>query len=288
LPKSKIEINTKTGLLGIIGNPIAHSLSPKMHNFLLERARLNYCYLAFRVGRELLKEALEGMRGLGVRGLNITAPHKEGVVPYLDGLSKEAQVLGAVNTILNDKGRLIGYNTDPHGFAESLKAHGIDPEGWRAVILGAGGGAAAVAYALIKSNTQISIYSRTLPRAVTLASRLAKFTTSPITARSLSDKKLKDDVACAQLLVNATPLGTDDEMAIEPELLHDGLIVYDLVYNPPKTKLLGEAEACGAGAINGLDMLIYQGLESFEIWTGVKFDQKIVPELKWYLQGGSL
>ncbi|MFQ6090435.1 MAG: shikimate dehydrogenase [Candidatus Bipolaricaulia bacterium] len=283
-----LEIDSRTKLLGIIGDPIAHSLSPRMHNFLLHRAGLNYRYLAFRVARERLEGALEGMRSLGIRGLNVTAPHKEQVAPYLDELSKEAQALGAVNTILNDGRRLIGYNTDPGGFAESLRAHAISPEGWDVVILGAGGGAAAVAYALIKKRVaQISIYSRRPARTEALAKRLAKPAATAITAGGL-DEKLGNEIAHAQLLINATPVGTspDDEMAVDPGLLHDGLIVYDLVYNPLKTRLLREAEARGAGIINGLDMLIYQGLESLEIWTGAEFDRAIVPELRAHLQEG--
>jgi shikimate dehydrogenase len=286
-----LEIDSKTRVLGIIGDPIEHSLSPRLHNFLLRRTGLNYCYLAFQVAREELSEALGGMRSLGIHGLNVTAPHKEQVVIHLDELTAEAQALGAVNTILTDEGRLIGYNTDPSGFEQSLRAQRLSLEGWNVVILGAGGGAAAVAYALIESNTaQISIYSRTPTRAEALASRLAEIPTStPISARSIADRRLKDDVAHAQLLVNATPVGTfphTDEIVIKPELLHDGLTVYDLVYNPPKTRLLWEAEACGARTINGLDMLIYQGLKSFEIWTGIRFAQDIVSELKAYLQEG--
>lgn len=281
------ELDAATQLLGIIGDPVAHSLSPKLHNFLLRRAGLNYCYLAFRVRRERLKGALEGMRALEVRGLNVTAPYKEQVVPYLDGLAAEAQALGAVNTILNARGRLIGYNTDPSGFGESLKAQGLNPAGWNVVILGAGGGAAAVAYALIESKVaRIILYNRTPARAAALARRLAKPDASTITARGLTDGKIEDDLAHAKLLVNATPVGAfpSDETVIEPGFLHDGLTVYDLVYNPPKTRLLRKGEARGAKTINGLEMLIYQGLRSLEIWTGLEFDQDIVLELRTHLR----
>lgn len=285
------EIDSKTRLLGIIGDPIEHSLSPRMYNFLLRGAGLNYRYLGFQVAREALSGALEGIRSLGIHGLNVTAPHKEGVVPYLDELTAEAQTLGAVNTILNDEGKLIGYNSDPIGFAESLKVQGLNPEGWSAVILGAGGGAAAVAYALIESNAaQISIYSRTLTRAEALASRLAEISASTIiSGGNIADRKLEDNVAHAQLLVNATPVGTfpNNETVIESELLHDGLIVYDLVYNPLKTELLRGAEARGARIINGLEMLIYQGLKALEIWTGIELNRDIVPELRAHLEEGS-
>ena len=282
-------IDSRTGLLGIIGDPVEHSLSPRMHNFLLERAGLNFCYLAFRVDKEGFQGALEGMRALGIRGLNVTAPHKERVLPYLDGLSAEARALGAVNTVLNDGGRLIGYNTDPYGFSESLRAQGVSPEGWNVVILGAGGGAAAAAWALIELGAaKIAIYGRTRARAEALASRLAGVRGSAsLEAHGLADPGLKDQLARAQLLVHATPVGTfphTDEIVIKPELLHDSLVVYDLVYNPPKTRLLREAEARGARAINGLEMLIHQGLKSFEIWTGVKPAPEVANELKAYLQ----
>lgn len=155
-------MDAKTKLLGIIGDPIAHSLSPAMHNFILKKLNLNYCYLAFRVKAEALKRALEGIRALGIVGVNLTVPHKQSVIALLDELDGEAEILKAVNTIKNDNGRLVGYNTDGIGFRKSLEAHNIKLTGKRAVVLGAGGAARAVVYSLITLGIgEIAIYNRT-------------------------------------------------------------------------------------------------------------------------------
>jgi len=277
-------------LLGLIGDPVEHSLSPAMQNFILKKLNLNYCYLAFRVKAEDLKRALEGIRALGIAGVNVTVPHKRSVLQFLDEIEGEAKILKAVNTIKNNGGKLIGYNTDGIGFRRSLGAQNIKLKNKRAVVLGAGGAARAVVYSLITLGIgEVAIYNRTLSHAKELADEMRACTGfKAIQARGLADARLAHDVYSSQLLVNATSVGMYPDVNDSPlkdlSALHAGLIVYDLIYNPAQTKLLQEAQKRGARISNGLDMLIYQGLESLKILAGVGPKEELsVKELRGYL-----
>ena len=264
--------DSRTKLLGLIGDPVEHSLSPALHSFLLERADLNYCYLVFRVAREALAAAISGMRALGIRGLNVTIPHKEAVVPLLDGLSLGAEAVGAVNTIVNADGRLIGHNTDIRGFLTPLETRGIAVRGKRAVVVGAGGAAAAAAYALLSAGAEVAIVNRTPERARALARRLSRAGA----AEAAGTEALPALLPRADLLVNATPVGMwprADGIPVPPELLREGLVVYDLVYVPTRTRLLREAGARGCVVIGGLEMLVRQGAGALELWTGYRFGE---------------
>lgn len=263
-------------VVGIFGYPIGHTLSPKMHNAAFAHLGLDYVYLPFEVKPERLGSAIEGLSGLNMVGVNITVPHKERVVEYLDELSDEARHLGAVNTIKLDGERLIGYNTDGEGFIKSLKLEGgcASPKGKNILLLGAGGVAKAVAISLASHGAaRITIANRTLERAEELANRLEKIapqvkaTCIPLGGCEL-DKYTKD----SQIVINATSIGlkSDAMPPVNTGLFHDGQLVYDVIYNPPKTKLLAEAELRGAKILSGLGMLIYQGALAFEIWTGEK------------------
>lgn len=276
--------DSQTRLLGLIGDPVEHSLSPRLHSFLLGRAGLNYSYLAFRVPRESLAAALEGMRALGIRGLNVTIPHKEAVVPLLDGLSPGAEAVGAVNTIVNLRGRLIGHNTDIEGFLAPLAVRGIAVRGKKAVVVGAGGAAAAVAYALLAAGAEVAIANRTPERARALARRLSRAGA----AEAAGTEALPALLPQADILVNATPVGMwprTDEIPVPPELIHEGLLVYDLVYVPSETRLLAEARARGAEAIGGLEMLVRQGVRALELWTGHRFGEEDVRAALAHLRG---
>ncbi|KUK27746.1 MAG: Shikimate dehydrogenase [Acetothermia bacterium 64_32] len=280
--------DSQTRLLGLIGDPVEHSLSPLLHSFLISRAGLNFCYLAFRVPRESLSGAILGMRALGIRGLNVTIPHKEAVVPFLDRLSPEAEAVGAVNTIASQDGELVGYNTDIQGFLAPLLARGVSLAGKRAVVLGAGGGAAACAYALLREGAEVAITSRTPERTLALARRLSRFGT--VSAHPLEGLPVL--LAEADLLVNATPVGMHphpEGCPLPPELLREDLLVYDLVYNPTPTRLLREAAARGATAIGGLEMLVWQGAKALKLWTGHRFPpeamKQAVSHLKEALHG---
>ncbi|MEK6692287.1 MAG: shikimate dehydrogenase [Nitrospirota bacterium] len=261
-------ITGKTKIIGIFGYPVEHTLSPYMHNAAFEAMGLDYCYIPFRVRPENLKTAINSIKALSLQGVNITIPHKEAIIPYLDELDREAELIGAVNTVLNKEKRLIGYNTDGRGFVRSLREDGrIDPRGKKIMIIGAGGAARAIAFTLaIEGAGKIFIKDIIEEKAKELSSAIS----NKISAEAIYIKDLKDRIGDVDILINATPLGMkkEDPLPVLPELLSQGLIVYDIVYNPPETPLLKEAKKRGAKTLGGLGMLLYQGALSFKIWTG--------------------
>ena len=266
-------ISGKTNVCGIIGDPIEHTMSPVMHNTAFRKLGLDYVYLAFQVHREELDKAVAGMRALNIRGLNVTIPHKVAIIPLLDKLDPLAEKIGAINTIVNEDGVLTGYNTDATGFLQTLLEKGIKPKGKKAIILGAGGAARAISFILAERRAKLVILNRHLARAEDLAQRIAQVFPEEIEALALSEKNLSRALATADILINTTSLGMVpevDETPVPARLLKPGLIVFDIVYNPVKTRLLKEAEAVGAQTINGLDMLVWQGVLAFEKWTGQK------------------
>ena len=265
-------ISATTGVLGVIGDPVAHSASPAMHNAALRALKLDYVYAAFRVADAALPQALAGMRALGMVGLNVTVPHKQAVMAQLDEVSAEAQSIGAVNTIANRDGRLVGYNTDAFGIVQSLKAEGgLDRLPPTVALLGAGGAARAVLYALLAREEveEVLLLNRTVAKAAALAGDLDR--AGKVRVGSLAET---GPIADAGLLINATALGMHPRTAAsplaDPSCLHAQMLVADIVYNPLETALMRQAAAAGAPAINGLGMLAWQGARSFEIWTGVE------------------
>ncbi|MBC8249713.1 MAG: shikimate dehydrogenase [Anaerolineales bacterium] len=270
-----LNINGQTKLVGLIGYPVEHSLSPAMHNSAFTALGLNWCYVPLPVPPERVGEAIAGLRALGFVGANVTVPHKEAVMAYLDHVTPEAQAIGAVNTIVVREGRSIGYNTDWHGFLTALNEGGFDPHGKRAVVLGAGGAARAVVYALAQAEAQVTVLNRTPARARALVQDFSPlFPSSSLLSLPLALQTLEEQTAEAHLLVNTTPVGLWPEVdqSIWPEDLTfpSHLAVFDLVYNPRQTKLLQQARAAGAKAIGGLGMLVHQGAAAFELWTGEK------------------
>lgn len=269
------EATTRT--LGIIGDPIVHSLSPTLHGFLIERFGLDFCYHAFHVPADGLRAAMEGVRGLGIRGLNVTVPHKETVLPFLDSLDQQARHIAAVNTIENRDGRLVGHNTDVSGFLESLRREGVELEGRSAAMIGAGGSARAVVAALISAGIgSIRLFNRTRNRALALARHFAERTGfQRFSVGNFEPGGPADDLGDIDLLVNATSLGMAglrERSPVSQRHLRPGMVVYDLIYNPRKTRLLRMAEEVGARAIGGLPMLIYQGVASLRIWSAADLD----------------
>lgn len=260
-------------LLGVIGDPIEHSLSPVLFEYVLRELNLPYRYRAFHVKPDELRDFLNRARVEGMIGLSVTIPHKERVIPLLDALDAQAEKLGAVNTISNEQDRLVGYNTDVLGFSRSLEVRGINLKDQHAVVLGAGGAARAVVYALIALGVhEIILANRSHQRVEQLSLQaISKTGFRRICSLDLSDSKLAGAIQQASLLVNATPVGmqplVDACPVSEFSCLHEGLIVYDLIYNPPRTRLLREAQNRGARVISGLDMLIYQGIESLQLWA---------------------
>lgn len=271
-----MNISGATAILGVIGHPVAHSFSPAMHNAAIAALGVDYCYVAFHVLPERVGEALRGMRALGVRGLNVTIPHKLAVMEHLSAISEEARAVGAVNTICCESdGRLAGHNTDVYGILTALRVSaGLERLPANVVVLGAGGAGRAVVYGLGVSQDveRITILNRTVERAERLADDMAGITGKRIEAGPPSGQRraFRD----AGLIVNVTPLGmhpnVDGSPVDDPSALHPGLTVYDTVFNPLETALMRQARAAGARAFGGLDMLVFQGARSFEIWTGLK------------------
>ena len=253
--------NAKTKLCGIIGNPVEHSMSPAMHNAAFEHLGVNYVYLAFCVSD--VAGAIRGMRALNIRGLSVTVPHKLEVMPYLDEIDPVAQQIGAVNTVVNDNGRLKGYNTDWTGFVRSLEVH-TPIQDKRVVILGAGGAARAIAFGIKQRGGKMTILNRA--EEIALAQALATEIACPC-----GELSQLEPVTEAEIVINATSVGMHPEVEktiIETRHLRPEQIVYDVVYNPLETRFLREAKARGCPVIPGYEMLLLQGVAQFELWTG--------------------
>jgi shikimate dehydrogenase len=268
-------ISGKTRVCGVIGDPIEHSMSPVMHNAAFKELGLDYLYVPLRVKKEELGKAVESMRALNIRGVNVTLPHKVAIIPFLDKLDPLAKKIGAVNAIVNDDGVLTGYNTDATGFLQALVERGVEPEGKKVVILGAGGASRAISFILAEKGAHLVILNRPLELdwAEELAHRISHVFEKEVKALELNEKNLEMVLEGADILINATSVGMSsdvDETPVPARLLKPGLIVFDIVYNPIKTRLLKEAEAAGAQTIGGLDMLVWQGAIAFEQWTGQK------------------
>ncbi len=282
----KRDINGKTKIIGIIGKNIENSLSPLIHNQIILKHSLNFCYLPFQVAETDLDKAIQGIKALNIRGANITFPYKEKVIKFLDEVEESARRIGAVNTIVNNKVFLTGYNTDVIGFKKSLQDNGkFVIKEKNAVILGAGGAARGVIYTLLEEGIEeISIFNRTLEKAKKIKQDFSPFfPQSSINIFSFEQDNIKDKIKEANLLVNATSIGMafqiDNTPLPDEKLFHPNLLVYDLIYHPAKTLFLKQAERAGAKIINGLPMLVYQGIESFYLWTGLKPEGKEVLEM---------
>ncbi|WP_292459565.1 shikimate dehydrogenase [Methanothermococcus sp.] len=264
-------IDSKTKLLGLIGHPVEHSLSPIMHNEALNDKNLNYVYLAFDVLPENLKYVVDGVKSLGtVGGFNVTIPYKVDIMKYLDEIDKEAELMGAVNTVKLKDNRAIGYNTDGLGARMSLEEEIGKVENKNILIIGAGGAARAVAFELAKNNN-LTIVNRTDKKAELLAKEISKKLNKHVYYNNL-DINIGD----FDIIIHTTPIGMYPNVNVNPIIdtnkIEENMVVMDLIYNPEETVLLREAKKRGAKTINGLGMLVYQGAISFEIWTGVKPD----------------
>ena len=282
----KKEINGKTEIIGIIGKNVENSLSPLIHNQIILKYSLNFCYLPFQVAESNLAKAIQGIKALNIRGVNITFPYKVKVIKFLDEVEKSAQRVGAVNTIVNNKGILTGYNTDVIGFKKSLQEDRKTViKGEKGIILGAGGAARAVVYALLEEGIEeICIFNRTLEKAKKIKQNLLSFfPKSRISIFAFEEEVLKDKIEKAHLLVNTTPLGmasqSNNTSLVNKKFFHPDLLVYDLIYHPAKTLFLRQAERARAKIINGLSMLVYQGIESFYLWTGFKPERREILEM---------
>jgi shikimate dehydrogenase len=264
-------ITGKTRVCGLIGDPIEHTLSPTIQNAAFQVLKLDYAFLAFKVKSSQVEAAVNGMRALNIRGLNVTMPYKSAVINYIDRVDLSAQIVNSVNTILNKENLLLGFNTDGVGALRALRENGVEPKGRKVLLLGAGGAARAIAYTLAKEADELAILNRTLKEAQNLARMLERTLNKKVVAGSLSQREIQQNLQDSDILVNATSVGMKpdaDESPVAPKLLHPDMAVMDIVYNPMETKLAKHAEAAGAKVVSGVEMLIYQGAASFEIWTG--------------------
>jgi shikimate dehydrogenase len=266
-------ISGKTKVCGVIGDPIDHTLSPIMMNSAFSQLSLDYVYLAFRVKSVEVENAIKGLRAFGIRGVNVTMPHKSEVIKYLDEVDPTAKFLDSVNTILNVKGKLSGYSTDGQGAMEALRKNNVKLHGKKMLLLGGGGAAKAIAYAASKEVETLTVLNRTPEKAKALANVLNVEFDKKIAGDSLSPRIIEEKLHDTDILVNATSVGMHpkgNRSLVASKWLKPKLIVMDIVYNPLETRLSREAKVAGAQVVSGVDMLVYQGAASFEIWTGRK------------------
>jgi shikimate dehydrogenase len=289
--KDTFHLNTR--LLGLVGHPIKHTYSPYIHNITIELKKLDYIYLPFDVPASSLKNALRGMIALGIKGFNVTIPHKENIFPHMNNISEEASIIGSVNTVVNEMGKLNGYNTDVSGIMETLFPYKEDITGNNISVVGAGGAARAVIYTLIRNfkPKKIFLINRTEQRAEALKNYfIDKMKFDSFKTRELFPPDLVDVFKDSKLIINATSVGmfpeTDDVITSLSNSFVKDQIVFDLVYNPPKTRLLEIAASQGAITLDGLKMLVYQAAKSFELWTGENMPvEQIQKSLQLFIKG---
>lgn len=264
-PPRRVEPPEGQQVACIIGWPVSHSLSPRIHNAGFRTAGLDWTYVALAVSPEDLERGMGGIRALGFAGLNVTMPHKQTVMEFLDEVSHEAELAGAVNTIVATGGRLIGANTDGAGFVRFLERDAaFNPSSKQVLVLGAGGAARGLAVSLGASGASVSITARREEAAAEVAGAVG--------ASTVVWEDRGPAAAKADLVVNATPVGSGAEanaLPVDPSSIHEGQLVVDLVYSPPTTPLITAARERGAIAHNGLGMLLHQAALAFELWTGV-------------------
>ncbi len=277
-------------IYGLIGCPVEHSVSPIMQNAAFNGLGIDATYCGFRVSEDNLKDAVKGIKALGIAGFNVTIPHKESIIPFLDILEEKALGIGAVNTVKNVAGRLVGYNTDGRGAVIPLKnAAGLD--GRNVLVLGAGGASRALCHALLDEGVGfIHLANRTPERAESLCKELMKAGGS-CTTSGLSKRELAESVKDVSVVVNCTSVGLYPEVDETPfpgELFNSDLVVLDVVYNPLETRFLRDAREAGAETIPGVEMLVWQGAMAFEIWTSKKAPVELMREaaLKALGEGG--
>ncbi len=274
-------ITARTNVLCVIGHPIEHSMSPIMHNAALKDLSLDYVYVAFNIPPNDLKKTVLGFKMFNIKGINVTIPYKEKIIPYLDKIDPLAEKIGAVNTIKNESKYLIGKNTDASGAKKALLDAGCEISGKKALILGAGGAAKAVSFAISEDLKAVYIANRTEKRAIKLAKDLTNKTTIKAVGKNMSKNTLKNLLDDVDILINTTPLGMYPDIEKSPiseEMLHDNLFVFDIVYNPLETRLLKEARKIGCKTLGGLAMFVNQGALAFEWWTGKKPNLSLMKE----------
>lgn len=271
-----MRINGKTKMVCLMGNPVEHSFSPYIHNYLFEKYNVNNNYVCFNVCNEDLKEAINGVKALGIVGCNVTIPHKVEIIKYLDYIDPNAMLIGAINTIKNENGRLIGYNTDGVGFVKSITDKGFEVKGKDIIILGAGGACRSIAVELASQGAKaIEIRNRSAKNAKTICDIINKnFNTNSTYS---TEDICSNDLVNIDIIINTTPIGMDKDFEScpinEDIKVNNKLLVCDIVYNPHETKFIKWAKNNKLDVVYGIDMLINQAIYGFYIWTGIKVDE---------------
>lgn len=284
-----MEINGHTRMLCLIGSPVGHSGSPAMYNYSFEKCGLDYAYLAFDVKEDETKKAIDALRLLNVRGFNITMPCKTKALACCDELSKEAELIGAVNTVVNEDGKLIGYNTDGRGWVRSLKEAGVDIHGKKMTIAGSGGAATSIEItSALEGLRELTIFARKSSASFANAKHTVEKIRSAVEECKVNLYDIADrevfarEIADSDIFTNATSVGMkphEDQTLIDDlAMFHPGLVVSDVVYNPRKTKLLEDAEKAGCKIVPGIGMLLWQGAEAFKLYTGKEMPAHEVEE----------
>lgn len=281
-------ISGRTGLLGLIGTPVGHSGSPAMYNYSFQRLELDYAYLAFDIPVEKVPDAIAAIKTFKMRGSNVTMPCKSEVVKYMDELSPAARIIGAVNTIVNDDGKLTGHITDGIGFVRNLKEEGVEVKGKKITVMGAGGAATAIqVQCALDGAREISIFNMKdafYEKGLKTVENIKKEVPGcVVNLYDLDDaEKLNEEIASSDILVNATLVGmrpNEDKSNIkDTSVFRKDLVVADAVYNPKKTKMLEDAEAAGCKIVSGTGMLLWQGAEAFKLYTGLEMPVEEVKE----------
>jgi shikimate dehydrogenase len=274
-------VTGKTCLAGLIGNPLEHSISPQIHNTISSLTGIDLVYVPFKVREKDLGIFVKGLKSVNVIGFNVTVPYKQKIMSFLDQIDDEAEIIGAVNTVKNTGGRLCGYNTDGEGFLRSVeKETGVSLQGRNIALIGAGGAARAIGIkAAIRGAKRITVINRTIKKAEDLVKDINKKTDACADAADIADFKQSCAIEEYDVIVNTTSAGMYPDVDLSPlddsTAFKKSQIVYDVIYNPFKTRFLLMAEKRGCKTLNGLGMLINQGISAYEIWTGIKVDDEI-------------
>lgn len=275
-----MRIDSKTKIYGLLGHPVGHSLSPIIHNAAFEYMYLNCIYEVFDVSPENLGDAINGIKALNVKGFNVTIPYKELIMRYLDNISEEAKKIGAVNTVINENGRLKGCNTDGYGFIEAIADAGEKIIGRNIVIIGAGGAAKAVGISLAMNGVNsIIIANRNLEKALSLSNYINNEYHISCTHCTIDNLDVIEDI---DILINATSVGmypNTGESPVKEKVVTKSKFVYDLIYNPEETLFLKYAVTNGIKCSNGLGMLVNQANHAFKLWTNTYFDKNLIYNL---------
>ena len=281
-------ITGHTGLLALIGSPVGHSGSPAMYNYSFERLGLDYAYVALDIKENEVKAAIDAMRLFHMRGCNVTMPDKVEAAKYMDELSPAAQIIGAVNTIVNDDGKLTGYITDGEGFVNNLKDHGIDIRGKKITVAGGGGAATAIqVQCALDGAREISIFNikdaffeRTLQTAEKIKKAVPEIVVNVYD--SADTERMTEEITSSDIFANATIVGMkpmeNESVVKDLAAFRPGLVVCDAVYNPEETKLLREAKEAGCTCVGGKGMLLWQGVAAFKLYTGMDMPVEEVKE----------